>query len=178
MTKDECYRLGRITKPWGYKGQMVVYLDVDTPEDYLNLDSAFVETKAGLVPYFFSLDNFNGNKAIATFEDITPEQSAALAGHDMYLPLSQLPKLTGNKFYFHEVIGFNVVDSAYGDIGTIKDVLEYVQPIFQIMRNDVEVLVPVIDEVIKEVDREHRIIYIDAPNGLIDLYLGDNNNAC
>ena len=43
MNKEECYNLGRITKAWGYKGQVVLFLDVDTPEDYLELDSAFVE---------------------------------------------------------------------------------------------------------------------------------------
>lgn len=176
MTKDECYRLGRITKPWGYKGQAVVFLDVDAPEDYVGLDSAFVDTKAGLVPYFFTLDNFNGNKAVATFEDLTPEQAAALVGHDLYLPLDQLPKLEGNKFYFHEVIGFRVVDAEKGDIGEIKEVLEYVQPLFQVMKNGREVLIPVVDEVIKTVDRDKKTIYIEAPNGLIDLYLGDNNN--
>lgn len=176
MTKDECYRLGRITKPWGYKGQAVVFLDVDAPEEYAGLDSAFVDAKAGLVPYFFTLDNFNGNKAVATFEDLTPEQAATLVGHDLYLPLDMLPKLEGNKFYFHEVIGFRVVDVEKGDIGEIKEVLEYVQPLFQVMKNGREVLIPVVDEVIKTVDRDKKTIYIEAPNGLIDLYLGDSNN--
>ena len=174
MTKEECYRLGNITKPFGYKGQMVFYLDVDTPQDYAGLDSAFVETKTGLVPYFFKVDNINGNKAVVTFEDLTPDEAHALAGHDLYLPLDLLPELTGNQFYFHEVTGFRVVDSQYGDIGTLQTVIEYpAQPLFQIVKEGKEILVPVIDPVIKQVDRENKTLYITAPNGLIDLYLNN-----
>jgi 16S rRNA processing protein RimM len=70
------------------------------------------------------------------------------------------------------VKGFRVVDESYGDIGVIQTVIEYpAQPLFQIMKGDKEILVPVIDPVIKKVDRENKTIYIDAPNGLIDLYL-------
>lgn len=177
MTIEECYNLGRITKPWGVKGQLVLFLDVDSPCDYLGLDSAFVEIKGQLVPHFFHIDSINGNKAVATFEDITPEQAGALVGHDLYLPLSLLPKLTGNQFYFHEVVGFTVVDSVYGDIGTIQQVIDYpAQPLFQIMKNGTEVLIPVIDQVIDKVDRKLKTIFITAPNGLIELYLGDINS--
>lgn len=176
MTTSECYNLGRVTKPWGVKGQMVIFLDVDTPEDYLGLDSAFVEIKGSLVPYFFHVDHLDGNRAVVTFEDLSADQAHALAGHDLYLPLDLLPKLEGNKFYFHEVVGFRVVDDEKGDIGILRQVIDYpAQPLFQIMKNDTEILVPVIDQVIKKVDRELKTLYIAAPNGLIDLYLGDIN---
>ncbi len=176
MNISDCYCLGRITKPWGVKGQLVLFLDVDSPDDYLDLDSAFVEIKGQLVPHFFHIDNINGNKAVATFEDLTPEQAGALVGHDLYLPLSLLPKLDGNRFYFHEVVGFRVVDSQHGDIGTIEQVIEYpAQPLFQVMKNGTEILIPVIDEVIDNVDRQNKTIHITAPNGLIDLYLSDTN---
>lgn len=176
MTKDECYYLGRITKPFGFKGEMVLFLDVDEQEEYAGLDSVFVEMKNGLVPYFIKSLRFSGNKAIATFEDLTPEEASALAGRDMYLPLDLLPKLTGNQFYFHEVKGFRVIDDEHGDIGVIESVIEYpAQPLFQIFNGDKEILIPVIDEVIERVDREAKTIYISAPNGLIDLYMDDNN---
>lgn len=174
MTKEECYQLGKITKPFGYKGQLVLFLDVDTPEDYAMLDSAFVEVKGNLIPYFFRLDSLNGNKAVATFEDLTPAEAQALVGCDLFLPLSLLPKLTGNKFYFHEVTGFRVVDDEKGDIGTIKSIIDYpAQPLFQIMKDETEILIPVIDPVIKKVDRDSKTIFITAPTGLIDLYMGD-----
>ena len=122
MTKEECYRLGNITKPFGYKGQMVMYLDVDSPEEYADLDSAFVEVKGHLVPYFFK---------------------------------------------------FKVVDAQHGEIGKIASIIEYpAQPLFQIMQDGTEILIPVIDQVIKKVYREEKTIFIEAPNGLIDLYLG------
>lgn len=172
MDKKDCYQLGRITKPWGYKGQVVFFLDVDNPGEYEELDSAFIEIKGSLVPYFFKLENFNGNKAVATFEDLSVEEAQSLVGHELYLPLDLLPKLTGNKFYFHEVIGYQVVDDEHGDIGIIKSIFEYpAQPLFQIMKGNIEILVPVIDPVIKKVDRENKTIFIAAPSGLIDLYL-------
>lgn len=179
MKTSECYYLGRINKPWGVKGQLSLFLDVDSPEEYLGLDSAYIDIKGQLIPHFFHIDSLNGNKAVATFEDIGPDQASALAGRDMYLPLDMLPKLDGNRFYFHEITGFRVVDRERGDIGHVEQVLEYpAQPLLQVMRNNVEILIPIIDEVIKDVDRENKTLLIEAPKGLIDLYLDDTNSAC
>ncbi|MBQ4377139.1 MAG: 16S rRNA processing protein RimM [Bacteroidales bacterium] len=174
MTKEECYQLGKITKPFGFKGQVIFFLDVDDPMAYEGLESAFVEVKGALVPYFFKIININGNKATVQFDDLTAEQALALVGGDLYLPLSMLPKLTGNQFYFHEVEGFNVIDSQHGDIGTIRTVIDYpAQPLFQIFKGETEILIPVVDPVIDRVDRENKTIYITAPKGLIELYLGN-----
>lgn len=172
MTKDECYQLGKITKPFGYRGQVVFFLDVDSPEDYSGLDSVFVEVKNTLIPYFIKEININGNKAIVTFEDVSAEEAQALVGCQLFLPLEVLPKLDGNRFYYHEVIGWQVVDSEKGNIGSIASVIDYpAQALFQVMKNDKEILIPIIDPVIKKVDREEKVMYITAPNGLIDLYL-------
>ncbi len=179
MNKDECYQLGKITKPFGIKGQVIFFLDVDEPEDYSDMDSAFVEVKGSLIPYFFKIQSISGNKAVVLFDDLSVDEAHALVGSDLYLPLSLLPKLSGNQFYFHEVRGFNVVDSQYGPIGVIQSIIEYpAQPLFQIMKDEVEILVPVIDSVIDKVSREEKTIYITAPNGLIDLYLNNTNNQC
>lgn len=172
MTKDECYQLGKITKPFGYRGQVVFFLDVDSPEDYSGLDSVFVEVKNTLIPYFIKEININGNKAIVTFEDVSAEEAQSLVGCQLFLPLEVLPKLDGNRFYYHEVIGWQVVDSEKGNIGSIASVIDYpAQALFQVMKNDKEILIPIIDPVIKKVDREEKVMYITAPNGLIDLYL-------
>lgn len=177
MNHDDCYYLGRITKPWGTKGQMALFLDVDNPDEYRNLDSAFVDIRGTLVPHFFTLDNLNGNRAVVTFEDLDAPAAQALAGHDLYLPLSLLPKLTGNNFYFHEVVGYTVVDATYGNIGTLAQVIDYpAQPLFQVLKDGTEILIPAVDPIIQRLDRETKTLFLDIPNGLIDLYLGNMNN--
>ena len=172
MDKKDCFNLGKITKPFGLKGEVVCFLDVDEPADYAALDSVFVEVKNQLVPYFIKSIRINGNKATVLFEDITREESLALVGSELYLPLTLLPKLTGKKFYFHEIIGFAVVDSEKGNIGNVASVIEYpAQPLFQIINNEKEILLPVLDQLIDSVDRENRTIRVTAPAGLIDLYM-------
>ncbi len=176
MKIDDCFYLGRISKPWGVKGQVQLFLDVDSPEEYSELDSAFVEIKGQLVPHFFHIDQLNGNRAVVTFDELSPDEALALVGRELYLPLDLLPKLEGNRFYYHEVVGFRVVDSVHGDIGILDQVLEYpAQPLFRVLKNGTEILIPVIDQVIDRVDRVLKTIFITVPNGLIELYLDDVN---
>lgn len=172
MEINDCFQLGKITKPFGYKGEVVFFLDVDEPMDYAELDSVFVEQNGKLLPYFIESINIKGNKAVVRFEDLTAEESTKLIGKNLYLPLSVLPKLTGKKFYFHEIINFAVVDSKKGNIGNIVSVIDYpAQPLFQIMNGETEILIPIMDQIIDTVDRENKTISITAPEGLIDIYL-------
>jgi 16S rRNA processing protein RimM len=88
------------------------------------------------------------------------------------LPLDLLPKLEGNKFYFHEVIGFSIEDKNFGIVGKIKGINDATaQALFEIDREGIEILIPMNDEFIVKVDREHQTIIVDTPEGLIDLYL-------
>jgi 16S rRNA processing protein RimM len=93
-------------------------------------------------------------------------------GSELYLPLKFLPKLSGNKFYYHEVIGFILNDKEHGDVGVIKGVNDQgAQALFIAEKKGKELLIPITDDFISKVDREARIIYIQTPEGLIDLYL-------
>lgn len=83
-----------------------------------------------------------------------------------------LPKLTGNKFYFHEVIGFEIEDKQKGIFGKIQSINDSTaQPLFEVLNGDVEILVPMIDQFLVKVDRENKKIIMDLPDGLIDMYL-------
>ena len=93
-------------------------------------------------------------------------------GSELYLPLSFLPELSGNKFYFHEVIGFKVVDDIHGDIGVIESINDTTsQALFEILKGDKQLLIPVNDDIITKVDREAKTIHVTTPEGLVDLYL-------
>ncbi len=167
------YYLGKITKPFGYKGDLVIYIDADQPQDYKNLESVLIDVDGELIPFFIDRFEFKSNNhVIVHFVGLLPEEALHLVNNNLYLPLSSLPKLTGNKFYFHEVIGFKVVDKTKGEIGTVASFLEFpTQSVMSIDSNGKEVLIPVIDAFILSVDRDLKQIYIDSPEGLIDLYL-------
>ncbi len=174
MQKSECFFLGKITKPHGLKGEVTVWLDVDNPDDYEGLDAVFLEIKNELVPFIISDIQIRGKKSIAKFEDINKiEQTESIVGAELYLPLTSLPKLSGKKFYYHEVIGFEIYDNnLQKSIGLLKAIYESSgQDLFGIDANGVEILVPIVDEFIVSVDRTIKRIEINAPDGLLDIYL-------
>ncbi len=177
MRTEDCYYLGYVTKTFGYKGEVVIYLDTDNPTYYKNLESVFILMEGKLIPFFIEKIQLrvNSNEAIIRFQNVDTEQKAAqITGQEAYLPLAMLPPLKGNKFYFHEIIGFQVIDKQKGMIGTIDTVLEFpANPVLQIKVESKEVLVPARDEFIIKLDRQNKTITIDAPEGLIDLYLNE-----
>lgn len=171
MKKEDCYYLGRIVKPFSYKGELVLFFDVDNIYEYEGLEYVYIEINNRLVKYNIETFRLHGNKVVVTFEDLSPEEANVLVGKELYLPLSFLPELEGNQFYFHEVIGFEVVDKEKGNIGKIKEFIDTNQTIMIIENGEKEILVPVVDEVIDRLDRDAKTMYITAPDGLIDIYL-------
>ena len=177
MEKEACYYLGKITRTNGNKGGVSVFLDVDDPHEYRGLDAVFVEIKGQLIPYFIAEINLHTSKntALMYFEDVEDVDSAsALTNCALYLPLASLPVLEGNKFYFHEVVDYLLIDDTFGEIGKITQILDYPnQALFQTFYKEREVLVPINDRFIKKVDREKKEIILSLPDGLIQVYLED-----
>lgn len=84
-----------------------------------------------------------------------------------------LPKLSGNKFYFHEVIGFEVEDKRLGIVGEIQSINDTTaQPLFEVLNDGIEILIPMIDHFLVKIDRENKKVIMDLPEGgLIEMYL-------
>ena len=174
MRKEDCFYLGKIAKKFSYKGEVLAWLDTDDPGLYENLESVFVELHKHLVPFFIQSSSLHKNDFLRIrFEDVEDEEAAdRILGSDVYLPLTMLPKLEGNKFYFHEIIGFAAEDERLGYIGDIVGVNDTSsQALFEIKKGEIEILIPMIDHFIVKVDRDNKKIILDTPDGLIDLYL-------
>jgi 16S rRNA processing protein RimM len=175
MRKEDCFYLGKIAKKFSFKGEVLAYLDTDEPELYQNLESVFVELNKTLVPFFIESSSLHKEKFLRVrFEDIQTEEDAdEIMGSEIYLPLSMLPQLEGTQFYFHEVIGFDVLDTKHGNIGKISAINDSVaQPLFEINKNGIELLIPLIDDFIIDLDRKNKTITLETPEGLVALYLG------
>jgi 16S rRNA processing protein RimM len=174
MRKEECFYLGKIAKKFSFKGEVLVYLDTDEPELYENMESVFVELNKNLVPYFIENSSLHKNDFLRVkFEDVENEADAdAIMGCELYLPLSFLPKLEGNQFYYHEVIGFEIEDQRLGVFGKIVSINDSTaQPLFEVLNGAVEMLIPMIDHFLVKIDRENKKVIMNLPEGLVEMYL-------
>ena len=174
MRKEECFYLGKIVKKYGFKGEVLAKLDTDEPKLYENLESVFIAHGNNLVPFFIEKSSLHKSQLLRMrLEDVDTEAEAdAILKSELYLPLAFLPKLSGNQFYFHEIIGFSMKDNKYGVVGTIVSVNDNTaQALFEVENNGKQILIPMNDEFIEKVDRENKQIIVNTPEGLIDLYL-------
>ena len=174
MHKKDCFYLGKIVRKHSFRGEVVIKLDTDEPDLYADLNAVFVDLDKNFLPFFIEKSLLQkGNQLRVKFEDVSTEADAeAILKADVYLPLNLLPKLTGNKFYYHEVIGFTIEDVNFGKVGIISGINDSTaQPLFEVYNGDTELLIPMIDAFIKKVDRKNKTITVETPEGLIEMYL-------
>lgn len=174
MKKEDCFYLGKIVRKYSFKGELLIKLDTDQPELYEHMDAMFINVRNTLIPFFIESSQLHKSDLLRVqFEDVNDEADAdSLIKSEVYLPLEFLPKLEGNKFYFHEIIGFTMEDKNYGKVGKIVAVNDSTaQSLFEVDNNGKEILIPMNDEFIIKVDRKTKTILVQTPEGLIDLYL-------
>ena len=176
MHLEDCFYLGRIGKRHGLKGEFSLILDVDNPNQYEQVDFVYVSDKEGLVPYIIEKISVRPNKVVAKFEDVnTPEALESLLNKPIYLPLEHLPTLEDNQYYFHDLVGYEIIDEKIGVLGRVTNVLEMpMQMLFEIDYKGTDILVPLNDEIVNNVNKLKKIVRVALPDGLLDVYLGSD----
>lgn len=171
--KDSIY-IGQIAKLHGYKGGVSLFLDVTHPEEYVDMESIFIEIDGILTPFFVeSFKLKNKGFAAVKFQGVDSEQEArSLLKKKVFIPETELRELDESNFYDHEVIGYEVEDVVKGEIGNVAAIADLKQnPLLVIEFKDKEILLPIFEGLIVKVDRKLKRLKVKAPDGLIDLYL-------
>ncbi len=181
MLKNESYQVGTIVKTHNLKGEVMMSFDVDNPAEYSQIDTFFLDIKGKLVPHFVQKMQMVANQnAIIKFEDInTIEFAKKIVRAEVYLPLEILPEeeLEEGEFYLHQILDYQVIDVEKGTLGKITNIYEGdLQDLFGMTYQEKEVLIPVVDAFIVEILHNEKIIKMNLPNGLIELYLEENNS--
>ncbi len=174
MQTDDCYYLGYIVKPHGFKGAFQAFLDVSIPQEYSNLESVFVQLDGQLVPFFISDITIQPNgKSRVEFEDINSTQEAKrIVGKKLFLPLAVLPKLTGNHFYHHEIEDYQLIDQSETPIGSIKEIQDSpAQDLIVVVNNGKELLIPILEDTIIKLNRKEKTLKVNIQEGLLDLFI-------
>ncbi|MBD2767339.1 16S rRNA processing protein RimM [Hymenobacter sp. BT664] len=177
MLLDDAFLLGYIIKTHGLRGHVVAHFDVDDVTAYqklklVHLAPAATPTKLAEHPVE-KVQPQAGSKVLLKLRGIDRiEDAEPLRGAQLYLPLTELPELAADQFYFHDVIGFTVVDENLGELGTVENFYELPQQDMLAMRyQGQEVLIPVVGELVSHANQEKRQLYVNLPDGLLDVYL-------
>lgn len=175
MEKEDNFLFASITKLHGYKGSLLVKVIQPIPENKINkLESVFLSIKGQLIPFFIeSLSFKNSEWLYVKFVGIDTEKKATeLLKAEIWLPANLIPKSKGKEINKNEMLEYTVIDSTHGILGLVNRVIEMPHyPLLEIIFKNKEVLIPAADEIISKIDRKKKIIYINAPEGLIEMYL-------
>ena len=97
------------------------------------------------------------------------DAAESLKGHEVCVREADLPDIGPNEIYHYELIGMSVVTAAGEDIGTVAEVMGTPSNDICVVRAaEREHLIPLVDSVVKEIDRERRRIVIDPLPGLLE----------
>ena len=173
MKKEDCYFLGKITRTHGLQGNVVLKLDTDQPEMYNKLDSIFIEVNGLLVPFFVEKQQWQkSDTKIMTFKNSSEALVEQSVGKNVFLPLSTLPPLSGKKFYYHEVVGYEIREEDGKSCGIIESINDQTaQNYFILNLAGKQIIIPLIKDWILEVNREEKFIKMILPDGLMDVFL-------
>ena len=169
--------VGRIGRPHGIRGEVVVGVRTDEPDLRfavgVSLDAG--PTADGNTPPDQVLrvvgKHWHSGQLLVAFAGITDRTAAGeLTGTWLSVDTSQLPQTTDpDEFRDHELIGLSVRTSAGEPVGVVTDVLHHGQDLLVVRQGPgQEHLVPFVKAIVPEVDVAAGLVIIDPPPGLLD----------
>ena len=175
LSKSDCVEVGYIQKPHGLKGEVVLAFEQEYSETFDDLDLLFVEVDGGLVPFFIEEESLrlrNDQSAICKLNFIdTLSQAKELVGCKVHVFEYELID-SADQGVASTLIGMIAFDAKFGEIGMIERVDDFSgNLVITVNHPRAEIMIPLSDNVITSIDEQKREIYLDCPNGLIDIYL-------
>lgn len=157
--------IATIIKPHGLNGELVVEFSSDIPENILPGAELFIGKKQ-LSATVSGIRRMNQRYLLKLEGTTSREVAEALRGDTVYMRAADVPALPPDEYYFHQLIGLAVEQSDGEHIGVLSEII-------QTGANDVyvvtpesgkDVLFPVIQSVVKEIDIEKGKIIIEPPD--------------
>ena len=169
---DELVTIGKIVKTRGLHGEVKVFPLTDIPDRFECLETVRVRRVQGqdVMVAIETVNYYKGFVYLQFRERNSVEAVQDLIGGWLQVDRASVPKLPEDVYYHFEVIGSSVYTEDARRLGTVVDILETgSHDIYVVQEDDREYLIPAIAEVVKQIDREKRMITIHPLEGLLDL---------
>ena len=176
IKQDDVYKIGRIGKPHGIKGELTMMVEDDV-FDRVEGEYLILLIDGILVPFFIEDYRFRSEQsALVKFCDIdTQERASELTGCDVFFPRSLSDIDDTDTLTWQEAIGYQVADDNSGKtLGTISYI--DTSTANTLIELDNGMLIPAAYEIIKDINTEQRLITMSLPEGLMEIWQQDNTN--
>jgi len=164
--------VGRIARAHGTRGQVIVNLHTDFPDERFQPGAElFIERDGRVEPLMLTAVRFQHDRPVMTIDGVeTMDDAEALAGYELRIPIDRLVELPEGTFYRHDLIGCRVVTVDGRDVGAVSDVEgELAGSRLVIAGARGEILIPLASEICTTIDPAAKRIVIAPPEGLLDL---------
>lgn len=168
IKQEEVYKIGRLGKAHGVKGEVSFLFDDDV-FDRVKADYLVLEIDGIMVPFFMEEYRFrNDSVCLVKFCEVDTQQRASeLTGCDVYFPRA-LAEEADETPSLASLVGFRIVDAATDKtVGTIASIDDQTQNIlFELEGGQ---LIPANDDLIEDLDMGSQQITMNIPEGLLDI---------
>ena len=161
---------GRVTGVHGLKGALRVRAEDSESPNRDTITRLFVDRGGTMAEYRVrSFARAGGGSLKVILEGVdTIEQAQDLRGLELYLASDDLPAPSANEFYYFQVIGLLVETTDGRTLGRIEEVFfNGANDVWVVKDGRHEVLIPVIDDVVRQIDYEAGRATVDAIPGLL-----------
>ncbi len=166
----ELISIGYLQKPHGTKGEIKVTIEDTYWEDCLAASVFFVEVEGQALPYFKTRIHTK-NPITIQFEDINSREAAkVIASKELFLRAEDVHAALNETLAYTSYEGFLLLDKELGKIGVISEVLELPQQQMAVVAYaGKEVMIPLNDTFIRDIDKKQKHLHMELPAGLLDL---------
>jgi 16S rRNA processing protein RimM len=163
MTPEPTVAVGRISRPHGVRGELAVTVLSEVTSRF---DPGAVVLLDDGRPLTVTSSKPHGAMLLVTFAEVpTREAGRELSGRLLSVPASSSPPAPEGTWWDHEIVGCAVATDAGRDLGVVEDVIHTpANDVWSVVRDGEETLVPVLADLLVEVDvAARRILLREVP---------------
>lgn len=168
---EKYLRVGVISSSHGVRGEAKIFPTTDDVQRFKKLKICILDTGREYKELHIESVKFFKQMVILKFKEITSiDELMPYKGKDLLVTRDQAVKLEENEYFICDLIGLRVVTDEGEDFGVLTDVIQTgANDVYEVKRPDgKEVLLPVIDECILDVDLEKQQVTAHIMPGLVD----------
>jgi 16S rRNA processing protein RimM len=173
--KGKNYRqIGHLSKLHGFEGEAILVADGFFAKNIEKTEWIFLKIDGLPVPFFvLKIYIRSESLAIIKLQDISSSSGMQrFLGMDVFVEDNRKQKFSKETKNSETLKGYQIIDLNKGFIGLVEEVVNYNENyILQVNFNNKEILIPIGDEIIQQINDKDKIINVTIPEGLLDLYL-------